>query len=105
MNNLIVVMPGSKSYTNRALIMAALTKGQVTLENPLFSDDTEAMITCLTKLGIMIKKEKNKLIVENDISVIQDRRHELDADLSGTTIRFILALSCIVPGQKRIFGT
>ena len=36
MNNLIVVMPGSKSYTNRALIMAALTKGQVTLENPLF---------------------------------------------------------------------
>ena len=104
MNNLIVVMPGSKSYTNRALIMAALTKGQVTLENSLFSDDTEAMITCLTKLGITIKKEKNKLIVENDISVIQDRRHELDADLSGTTIRFILALSCIVPGQKRIFG-
>ena len=42
-----VSIPGSKSYTNRALIMAAMTDNPVTILNPLFSDDTEAMISCL----------------------------------------------------------
>ncbi|MBP9759437.1 3-phosphoshikimate 1-carboxyvinyltransferase, partial [Candidatus Dojkabacteria bacterium] len=42
-----VEIPGSKSYTNRALIMAAMTKGAVKIIKPLFSDDTEAMIGCL----------------------------------------------------------
>ncbi len=52
-----VHIPGSKSYTNRALIMAALTKGPVVLKNPLYSDDTEAMIGCLRTLGI---KSRNR---------------------------------------------
>lgn len=101
----VITMPGSKSYTNRALIMAAITKGTVTLVNYLESDDTLAMINCLKTLGIKIKKVKNTLVVENDINFIKDKRYELDADLSGTTIRFILALSCIVPGIKKIFGS
>ncbi len=118
MKNFTISIPGSKSYTNRALIMAALTnppkppsrrsnrrtKGPVTLVNYLESDDTLAMINCLKRLGIRIKKEKSTLTVENDINDIKDKHYELDADLSGTTIRFILALSCIVPGVKRIFG-
>src|SRR3989344_3885033 len=102
--NHIISMPGSKSYTNRALIMAVLTEGSIALVNYLESDDTFAMIECLKKLGIRIKKEKNSLVVENDISVIQDKLYELNANLSGTTIRFILAVSCIVPGVKKIFG-
>jgi len=104
MNNHIISMQGSKSYTNRALIMAALTKGPVALTNYLESGDTAAMINCLKTLGIRIKKEKNTLAVENDISSVKDRSYELNANLSGTTIRFILALSCIVPGVKKIFG-
>ncbi len=99
-----VGLPGSKSYTNRALIMAALTKGSVTLINPLESDDTEAMINCLQVLGIKITKNNNRFIIENDISDIKDINYELNVNLSGTTIRFILALACIVPGVKRIFG-
>src|SRR3990167_10190254 len=102
--NHIISMPGSKSYTNRALIMAALTEGSIALVNYLESDDTFAMIECLKKLGIRIKKEKNTLIVENNISNIQENNYELNANLSGTTIRFILAMSCIVPGVKKIFG-
>src|SRR3989344_7034969 len=104
MKNLVISIPGSKSYTNRALIMAALTKGPVTLINYLESDDTAAMINCLKILGIKIKKEKNTLVVENDISSVEDKSYELNANLSGTTIRFILALFCIVPGVKKIFG-
>src|SRR3990167_10086735 len=102
--NHIISMPGSKSYTNRALIMAALTEGSIALVNYLESDDTFAMIECLKKLGIRIKKEKNTLIVENDISSVKDKSYELNANLSGTTIRFILALSCVIPGVKKIFG-
>ena len=50
-----IEIPGSKSYTNRALLLAALTKGEVTLYNPLYSDDTEAMIGCLKRLGLRIE--------------------------------------------------
>src|SRR3989338_4105491 len=47
-----IAIPGSKSYTNRALLLAALTKGTVVINNPLVSDDTHAMIACLRELGI-----------------------------------------------------
>ncbi len=101
----IIRMPGSKSYTNRALIMAALTKGPVYLENPLYCDDTEAMIGCLQILGLKIEKNPDQIIVHSDISCIEDKTHQLFAHDSGTTVRFILALLCIVPGVKTIEGS
>ena len=50
-------IPGSKSYTNRALLIASLAKGKSILKNPLFSDDTNYMIEALKKLGIKIEKK------------------------------------------------
>ena len=47
-----VVLPGSKSLTNRALIVAALARGATTLTGVGLSDDTEAMIGALGALGI-----------------------------------------------------
>lgn len=99
-----VSIPGSKSYTNRSLILAALTKGPVRIDNPLFSEDTEAMINCLKTLGVDINVDKNYLLVKGDISQIKEKKYELNANLSGTTIRFILALSCIIPGVKKLYG-
>ncbi len=99
-----ISIPGSKSYTNRALILAALTQGTVTIKNPLFSDDTNALINCLETLGIKLTVSKNQITVAGDISQIKERRYDLNAQLSGTTIRFILALSCIIPGTKKIYG-
>lgn len=98
-------MPGSKSYTNRALILAALTKGSVTLKNPLYSDDTETMISCLKTLGLKIEREADQITVHNDISCIEDKNYELFARDSGTTVRFMLALLCIVPGVKTLQGS
>jgi 3-phosphoshikimate 1-carboxyvinyltransferase len=98
-------MPGSKSYTNRALIMAALTKGSVCLNNPLYSEDTEAMIGCLRTLGLKIETKTNRILVHNNISCIEDKNYQLFAHDSGTTIRFMLALLCIVPGIKIIQGS
>ena len=99
-----VDIPGSKSYTNRALILAALTRGKVKILNPLLSDDTAAMISCLEELGIRCASKDGGIEVTADIGAIKDRAYDLDANLSGTTIRFILALSAIVPGVKTIRG-
>ncbi len=99
-----VEIPGSKSYTNRALIMAALTNNPVKIVNLLFSDDTKALIDCLLNLGIKIEIGKNFINVIGDIDDVQDREYKLNAKLSGTTIRFLLALSTIIPGTKILEG-
>jgi len=100
----VVDVPGSKSYTNRALIIASLIKGSVTIKNPLKSDDVSVMIKCLITLGIEIKENSESIQVIGDISEVKDQEYQLNAQLSGTTIRFILALSCIIPGVKIISG-
>lgn len=99
-----ITIPGSKSYTNRALLMAALTRGTITIKNPLLSDDTKAMIHCLQTLGIEIVQKANEISVKGDITKVKNNIYNLDADLSGTTIRFILALATIIPGIKKIYG-
>lgn len=98
-------IPGSKSYTNRALILAALVKGPITLSNPLYSEDTEAMISCLITLGLNITTSQDAIIVHDDISSIADRFYELFTKDSGTTLRFLLALICLTPGTKVIKGS
>lgn len=100
-----VAVLGSKSYTNRALILAALTQGPVYLHNPLFCDDTEAMIDCLQMLGIAIERKSDLLIVHGDISQVREGKYQLFARSSGTTMRFMLALLCLVPGLKTISGS
>ena len=47
-------MPGSKSITNRALVLAALAEGETTLEGALWSEDTQVMVECLQELGYMV---------------------------------------------------
>src|SRR5262245_64746790 len=49
-----ITVPGSKSITNRALILAALAEGEVTLEGALWSEDTQIMVECLQELGFMV---------------------------------------------------
>lgn len=100
-----VEIPGSKSYTNRGLILAALTKGPVSLKNPLFSKDTLAMIHCLRTLGLQIETHQNKIIVHDDVSCVQDQIYPLYCYDSGTTARFLLPLLCIVPGIKILQGS
>lgn len=102
--NTEITIPGSKSYTNRALFLAAMSQNPVGIINPLLSDDTMAMIHCLQTLGVRINVLKDHIEVAGSIRDIKDRHYELDANLSGTTIRFILPLLTIVPGIKIIGG-
>ncbi len=63
------------------------------------------MIGCLRTLGLQIETEPDQIIVYDDISCIEDKNYQLFAHDSGTTIRFMLALLCIVPGVKIIQGS
>jgi 3-phosphoshikimate 1-carboxyvinyltransferase len=63
--NATVRVPGSKSYTNRALMTASLATGESVIKNPLLSEDTRIMISCLGEIGIDVGSvpEENALIV------------------------------------------
>lgn len=99
-----VSIPGSKSYTNRALLLAALTESEVTITAPLISDDTEAMMSCLTSLGISVVADEGKIVVRGSFRDISENEYTLNARLSGTTIRFLLPMLAFTPGVKHITG-
>jgi len=88
-----VTLPGSKSLTNRALLLAALCDGPVTLTGALFSEDTELMATALTKLGIPVKTDAaNKTIhVTGCGGKIPAPSAEIFVGLAGTAARFLTA--------------
>ena len=49
-----ITVPGSKSITNRALVLAALADGETALQGALWSEDTQVMVDCLQELGFMV---------------------------------------------------
>ena len=100
-----VRVPGSKSYTNRYLIIAALAPGRSTLEGVLFSDDTEAMIDCVRALGVAVRVDRAARVVEVDGSGGQFRCDAtLNVGQSGTTARFITPLVTVGTGRYTIDG-
>ncbi len=108
----MVRVPGSKSITNRALVLAALTaKGMdCVLRGALRSEDTEVMMTCLRKLGFKVQADWEK--PEPTIAVSSEESQELipaeRADLfvanSGTTMRFLTAMLGLGKGHYRLDG-
>ena len=111
-----ITVPGSKSITNRALILAALADGEVTLEGALWSEDTQVMTEALVKLGFEVK-------VENDPNEFCNRRItvkgqggkipnagtaeqplELFVGNAGTAARFLSAMVCLGSGVYRLSG-
>lgn len=87
----VVSLPGSKSLTNRALLIAALATGRSSLTGVLFADDTEAMLECITTLGATVDIDRVECrvdIIGVGGSLPTEPLH-LDARQSGTTARFI----------------
>ena len=100
-------LPGSKSLTNRALLLAALCDGPVTLTGALFSEDTELMATALTKLGIPVRTdEANKTIhVTGCGGKIPHPTADIFVGLAGTAARFLTAFcAAATSGVYRIDG-
>jgi 3-phosphoshikimate 1-carboxyvinyltransferase len=105
--NATVTLPGSKSYTNRALIIAALAAGTSTLRQALFSDDTLYMAEALRQLGIPVLADETAgtFIVEGQGGRIPADQADIFVGLSGTSARFLTALACLGHGQYTIDGT
>jgi 3-phosphoshikimate 1-carboxyvinyltransferase len=84
-----VVVPGSKSLTNRALVAALLADGTSTLTNVLVADDTEAMLDAVSLLGAGVRREGTTVLVDGRGGHIADGPLTLDARQAGTTARFL----------------
>ncbi|MYB77137.1 MAG: 3-phosphoshikimate 1-carboxyvinyltransferase [Chloroflexi bacterium] len=104
--NATLTLPGSKSYTNRALIIAALADGTSTLRQALFSDDTAYMAEALRHLGIPVRADETAktFTVEGKGGKIPADRAELFVGLSGTSARFLTALAALGHGRYCVDG-
>jgi 3-phosphoshikimate 1-carboxyvinyltransferase len=101
-----VSLPGSKSLTNRALILAALADGTSTLEGALFSEDTDVMAESLRRLGIGVKADASRetFVVQGKGGILPAHMAELFVANSGTSIRFLTALAALGAGRYRLDG-
>jgi 3-phosphoshikimate 1-carboxyvinyltransferase len=109
--NCTITVPGSKSITNRALILAALADGKCTLRGALWADDTQVMVDSLQKLGFEVTvepdpaEECNRTItVVGRGGEIPAKKAELYVGNAGTAARFLTALVCLGHGEYRIRG-
>jgi 3-phosphoshikimate 1-carboxyvinyltransferase len=112
-----VSMPGSKSITNRALVLAALGASPATLRGALWSEDTEAMMACLARLGIACRTEADPREPGNRTLRVQGGGGRMQRggtpgeplDLyvanAGTAARFLAAFVCLGKGVYRLHGS
>lgn len=107
---LSINLPGSKSYTNRALLIASLAEGTSTLQQALVSDDTQHMVAALRSLGIVIEESGQK----DDTTLVVHGRGGFFAPLqadepifignAGTAMRFLTVLCTLIPERMVLTG-
>ncbi len=104
-----ITPPGSKSITNRALIVAAMAEGKSILRGTLESDDTRVMLESLRKLGIFWSRDdQNTITIQGCGGKIPASQADLWLENSGTSIRFLTALCAtgsgtyVLDGNKRM---
>ncbi|PAW85631.1 MAG: hypothetical protein B9S33_09545 [Pedosphaera sp. Tous-C6FEB] len=111
-----ITVPGSKSITNRALILAALADGRTTLRGALWSEDTQVMTDCLRALGFTVDVQPdpaescNRTITVDGLggrlprAGTVERPLELFVGNAGTAARFLAAMVCLGDGVYRLSG-
>ncbi|MEK7412817.1 MAG: 3-phosphoshikimate 1-carboxyvinyltransferase, partial [Planctomycetota bacterium] len=93
------VVPGSKSITNRALLLAALAEGTSVIENVLESDDTRYMREGLAAFGITVRDGAlRQVFIDGGLSKFRAPTAPIQVGNSGTTVRFLAAAAALVPG-------
>ncbi len=99
-------VPGSKSMTNRALVLAALARGTTRIENALQSDDTDRMVGCLRALGFTVTTDQaqRQMTVDGLGGAVPAEAADLFVGASGTCARFLTALAALGGGMYRIDG-
>jgi 3-phosphoshikimate 1-carboxyvinyltransferase len=111
-----ITVPGSKSITNRALVLAALADGETILTGALWSEDTQIMVECLQDLGFMVNVAPDPDEMCNRTITVYgqggtipgggtvENPLELFVGNAGTAARFLAALVCLGKGVYRLHG-
>src|SRR5690242_13703881 len=111
-----ITVPGSKSITNRALVLAALAEGETTLRGALWSEDTQVMVECLQEMGFMVnvaadpEEDCNRSITVYGLGGrvprggTREQPLELFVGNAGTAARFLAAMVCLGEGVYRLHG-
>ena len=101
-----VRLPGSKSFTNRALLLAAMAQGRSVIRGALFSDDTLYMARALKDLGLKVSERpaEDEFIVQGEEGKIPARRANLFIGNAGTAMRFLTAFLTLGKGRYKIDG-
>lgn len=111
-----ITVPGSKSITNRALVLAALADGETSLLAALWSEDTQVMVECLQELGFMVNVGPDPHEPCNRTITVYgqggkipgggtaEKPLELFVGNAGTAARFLAALVCLGRGVYRLHG-
>jgi 3-phosphoshikimate 1-carboxyvinyltransferase len=98
-------IPGSKSYTNRALVIAAQRRGTTRIEGALHSEDTDLLAECLDGFGgLSVEKTENGFVVNRDRDKLQAAERELYIGGAGTPARFLLSFAASAEGGTLIKG-
>jgi 3-phosphoshikimate 1-carboxyvinyltransferase len=102
----VVEVPGSKSITNRAMLIASIAQGRSVIEGALLSDDTRYMASALRSLGFIVEidEAERRITVGGIGGRIPARGAELDIGGAGTVMRFLVAMLTLGEGRYRIDG-
>ncbi|SDP86276.1 3-phosphoshikimate 1-carboxyvinyltransferase [Rhodoferax sp. OV413] len=99
-----VVLPGSKSISNRVLLLAALSGGTTRVHDLLDSDDTRVMLDALAKLGCGIRRDGKVLEIDGLAGQLRNSQADLFMGNAGTAIRPLTAALAVLGGDFSLHG-
>lgn len=101
----VVELPGSKSYTNRALIIGAMAEGESHIRSALFSDDTDYMAEALRALGVPVAQDESSFRVSGAAGRVPVSEANLYIGNAGTAARFLTAFLALGNGRYVLDGS
>jgi 3-phosphoshikimate 1-carboxyvinyltransferase len=99
-----LVLPGSKSISNRLLLLAALAEGTTTLHDLLDSDDTRVMLNALASLGCVVRQQGSTVEIDGMAGQLCCRDADLFMGNAGTAIRPLTAALSVLGGNFKLHG-
>jgi len=99
-----VTIPGSKSYTARALVIGALASGETLLRNPLRAEDTDYMIRGLEALGVQIERQSESLLIRGTGAKLCPLQESIYLGGAGTAVRFLTTVAGLSSRRVMIDG-
>jgi 3-phosphoshikimate 1-carboxyvinyltransferase len=99
-----IALPGSKSISNRVLLLAAMSRGQTTLHDVLDSDDTRVMLEALRALGCGVQTSGATVVIDGLDGALKNKQAKLFLGNAGTAMRPLTAALAVLGGDFELSG-